>query len=520
MTLDLDRLPRNPDLLAELVRELADALSKEQSKNEKLEHRIAALLRQRYGAKSEKMDPNQARLFADLLADVVPGAADEVASAEPEIPAWTELPRPEGQGKHGRRPLPDDLPTYQQIIDVPEPEQCCGECRGPLRRIGEEKTRLLEFIPASAQVLELVRPKYACLDGTCPGKPVIAPLPPLPIPKGKAAPGMLAHVVTSKYVDHLPLYRQVSILRRQRVEIAESTLGDWCAATADLLAPLVDVMREEVLESKVVHTDDTPVPVQDPDLNQTRKARLWTYLGDEDHPHVVFDYTATRAREGPEAFMQGYEGYLQADAYAGYDAMYRIGKIQEVACWAHARRKFFDAKAGARLGSHTALVFIAQLYAVEKEAKGLLSEDRHRLRLEKSRPILDRFKAWLDLEQQNTLPKSPLGEAIAYALNQWSALLRYLEDGDLAIDNNAAERVLRTVAVGRKNWLFAGSDEGGRRSAILYSLTESCKRLQIDPFLYLRDVINLMPKIPADLIANFVPARWKAIREANDLPLR
>jgi transposase len=413
---------------------------------------------------------------------------------------------------HGRKPLPKELPRRRIEHPVPPEELTCPECGGEKQRIGEEVSEQLEYIPSSACVIEHVRPKYACR--CCQGHVVTADKPYQPIEKGLPGPGMLAHVVTSKFADHLPLYRLEGIFWRQGLDISRSTMCGWMAAVAKLLEPLQLLMKAEVFKSKVIHTDDTPVPVLDEACpGRTKTGRLWVYLGDRDRPYAVFDYTPNRSRDGPRSFLTGYRGYLQADAFGGYDGIYAGGDIKEVACMAHARRKFFDAQTTNPAGAVEAMARIRMLYDVEDAARELTSDLRCQLRQERSKPRLDDLGKWLEGQSRSVLPKSPLGEAIHYALHNWAALNRYLEDGDLAIDNNAAERALKCVAIGRKNWLFAGSDRGGRTAATLYTLVVSAKHHHLDPFAYLRDVIDRYSAHPARLIAEFLPDKWKALRE-------
>jgi hypothetical protein len=347
---------------------------------------------------------------------------------------------------------------------------------------------------------------------------VISEIPPQPIDKGLAGPGLLAHVLSSKYADHLPLHRLEGIFKRNGIDLSRRTMCDWVKASAKLLQPLYEAMKCDTLDSSVVCTDDTPVPVQDGSRDRTRKGRLWVYVGDREHEHTVFDYTPTRAKEGPERFLDGYEGYLQADAYGGYDGLFASGKIVEVGCWAHARRKFFDAKESDRLRATTALGFIGQLYKVERDAKEMKPQERTTLRKKRAGPILESFRTWLVQQQCEVLPKSPMGEAIGYALGQWAALCRYLEDGDLSIDNNASERELRAIVLGRKNYLFFGSDAGGKRAAIIYSLIATCKRHGIDPFAYLKDVLQRLPSHSIRNLAQLFPKNWKAARQAQPEP--
>jgi hypothetical protein len=347
---------------------------------------------------------------------------------------------------------------------------------------------------------------------------VTSELPELPVAKGLAGEGLLAHVVTSKIADHLPLYRQAVILKRHGFDVRRSTLADWVAQVAEKLEPVYQAMKADVLGSKVIHSDDTTVPVliaREPGgpLGKRKAAlgRLWTWVGDEEHPHTVYSFSPDRRQEWPTDFMAGWKGYLQADAYPGYHPLYRKG-IQEVACWAHARRKYVEAMETAPELGQSALAFIHRLYDVEREAKLLDALERKRLRRLHAKPVLETFKGWLDAQSLRVLPKSAMGQALAYTLKQWAALNRYVEDGDLGIDNNPAERALRGIALGRKNWLFAGSKAGGDRAAILYSVVESCKRHGIDPFEYLRDVIGTVAGTPAKKVHELMPANWKAKR--------
>jgi transposase len=371
----------------------------------------------------------------------------------------------------------------------------------------------LDYQPASLFVVEHVRCKYACLH--CQEHVSTADKPVQPIDKGLPGPGLLAHVIVSKYADHLPLHRLERIFGRQGVELSRSTLCDWMAAAADLLTPLAAVLKQKVLASRVIHTDDTPVPVLDEKRATTRQGRMWVYIGDRDHPYTVFDYTPTHARDGPKSFLGAFQGYLQADAFAGYDGIYATGKVLEVACWAHARRKFYEARTTDAERSHAALAWIRRLYDVEDRAKALSDAERCALRQAESRPLLTAFCQWLAEQRAAVLPKSPMGQAISYALSNGEALTRYTEAGFLAIDNNVSERTLRAVAVGRKNWLFCGSDKGGRTAATLASVIAGAQRHAVDPFAYLRDVLSRIRTTPADRLDELLPDRWAQAARAQ-----
>jgi transposase len=488
-----------------IIRELSDKLKHLQALTEKQKHQLLELLRHRFGQRSDRMQAEQLVLWALDEVESTPAGA---CPAEKETPA-----RPGLRGGHGRKPLPQDLPRKRVEHPVPAEQRTCSRCGSAKKRFGEEVSEQLEYVPASLYVIEHVCPKYACPhceEGVARGmKPM------QPIEKGLPGPGLLAHVVTSKYADHLPLNRLEGILARHGVEIARSTMCDWAFQCARLVEPLYRVMHQRILGCKVLHTDDTPVPVLDPSLTQTRTGRIWTYVGDVRAPYTVFDYTASRKRDGPETFLAGFQGYLQADAYAGYEVLYRTGKIFEVACWAHARRKFKVAEATAPMHAVIAAAWIRRLYRIEEAAKLLSPEARQSLRQEKAKPILGQFRPWLENTLAQVLPKSPMGEAISYSLSNWDALNRYLEDGELAIDNNRAERVLRGPVVGRNNWLFFGSDRGGRTAAVLMSFVATCKDHGIDPFLYLRDVFERISAHPASRIEDLLPDRWLAIRQAE-----
>lgn len=528
ITLDLTALPDDPALLKSLVVDLVAVLQQERVEKEQLRHRLMQALRHRFGRRAETMDPGQLELFARQIE----AALAKTSEPPPETETTTSAP-PKG---HGRRKPRKDLPKVRKEYPLPEELQICKDCSGKLEKIDEEVTTQLDWVPASMLVREHVRFTYACK--ACEGNVVTSEMPGQPIDKGLPGAGLLAQIVTSKYADHLPLYRQEAIFGRQGVDIARSTMCDWVGRVAELLSPVYEAMKAEVLQSKVLHTDDTPVPVLDeggdrnrqgeaaadegPSRRKTREARLWVYVGDETHPHTVFDYTPNRKKEGPQEFLGDWRGYLQADAYGGYDTMFKLETVWEVACWAHARRKFYDCQGTDPTRAKTALAYIQRLYAVEREAtdRELSPPDRKVLRQERSRPILDAFKAWLDAQGPavGVVPKSPLGEAVGYALRQWEALTRYLEDGDLDIDNNEAERALRCVAIGRKNWLFAGSDAGGDRAAVIYSLISSCKRHQLDPFVYLRDVIERVSTTPQSEIRKLLPAEWSPAPRPEPAP--
>ena len=496
------------DQLLDTHRTLQESVAAHQSLAERYESLLAELqLLKRfvYGPRRERFveDPRQQHLFEP---ETTPALVPEPLV----IPEHTVTPRP----GHGRQPLPRHLPRQRIEHDLPEEQKRCG-CGRLKTQIGEDVSEQLEYIPASLFVREHVYPKYACpccKDGVASSAPVAQP-----IEKGMPGAGLLAYVIVSKYHDSLPLYRQQDILARQGVELSRSTLCGWMRESAELLFPLYELFKQRVLSSHVLWTDDTPTPVLDPLQDKTRTGRFWAYLGDLLNPYTVYDFTLSRRRDGPAEFLKNFRGYLHADAYGGYDGIYLNSNntIWEVACWAHARRKFFDARHTAAAHAPAMLALIGQLYAVEERARTLSVEDRHALRQAESVPVLDRIEGWLEERSLSALPKSLFGQAVGYARNQWQALRRYTADGRLSIDNNQSERTLRLQAIGRKNWLFLGSERGGQTAAVLFSVLASAKRHYVEPWSYLRDVLNQLAESPTDLTP-LLPDEWlKAHPEAR-----
>jgi len=510
--IDPKQLPEDASALRQMVIGLLEEAEQRERKLRQLQHWVEQLLRARYGPRRERVDEHQLFLFAAAI--LAQGGKTPPASEESEQPqSKSASPR---QG-HGRGALPKSLQRQRVVYDLGEAKRQCPECQEPLKRIGEDISERLEYVPASLVVIEEACQKYACPKGCT---VVTAEKPMAPIEKGLPGAGLLAHVAVSKYGDHLPLHRQEEIFQRQGVELSRQTMCGWMRSCADLASPLYELMKKRLLDSKAVQTDDTPVPVLDPDLPRTRTGRIWTYVGDDEHPYTVYDYTPNRSRDGPEAFLEEFRGYLQADAYSGYDHFYKEPErgILEVACWAHCRRRFFEAQSSDLMRSTVMLAYIRLLYDVEREAgeRKLKGEARRVLRQEKSKRILDDIRAYLQREQPQVLPKSPEGEAIAYTMSNWKALTRYLDDGDLAIDNNGAERSLRGIAVGRRNWTFYGSDNGGRTAAVLTSLITTSKRLGLDPFAYLRDIFERIGAHPQSRLAELLPDQWQAAHSAVD----
>lgn len=401
----------------------------------------------------------------------------------------------------------DKLPQIRHEHDLPPEEKTCSCCGRPMDRIGEDVTRELELRPAKLEAHIHVRPKYACRcckNGVC-----AAPLPPRPIPGGIAGPGLVAEVLVSKFGDHLPLYRLEDILARAGVYLARSTLCDWVKYAAELFRPFYELQRQRVIQSTVMWTDDTPVTVLG-GSEGSFQGRFWTYIGHE-QPYSVYDYTNSRSRDGPASFLQGFTGYLHADAFAGYDAIYLGSQsaIHEVACWAHARRKFFDAVKSHPRESHQILEWIRQLYDIDDRAHTWSAEARRQLRTAEAMPVLNKIGALLNELARTALPKSNLAKAVNYARNQWEALCRYTEDGRLTIDNNRSERTLRHQAIGKKNWLFLGSENAGPRAAVLCTIMAGARRHRIEPWSYVRE---LLLRLHADdpRLEEMLPDRWAA----------
>jgi transposase len=568
-----EQLPTDVATLQRMILELLITLRAERHDKEEMRHRIALLLQRLYGPKSERCNPHQMLLFAEALAGE---AAEPVA--EPAVAGPTAQPPEPARKKkqhtpHGRRLLPENLERRPLHHELSTAERICS-CGATRTDIGADSGgEQLDWLPACYFVTQHWLHKYLCPNcskkgpearaattedaavvtkptepaplantnqeptaaapptdsprATHPAPRAIGPAiiaarkPPMPIAKGLPGPGLLAHIIVSKYFDHLPLYRQENISERQGVFIPRSTSCDWMAACAELLRPLYDLMVAAVLQSLWLHTDDTQVKNLGHDPGATDKGRFWVYYGDRTHPYNVFDFTVNRKRDGPQTFLGNYHGYLHADAFSGYDALYLpspcagTAPIIEVACNAHARRKFNDAKGSDALRAHQALAYYGQLYDLERAATANAFDDPQRLQMRQDLavPILDKFATWLKTEKVAVLPKSPMAEAIGYALNNWTALVRYTEAGFLSIDNNVAEREMKRIAIGRKNWLFVGSANGGRTAAVLFSFTSTCHRLGIEPWAYLKDVLTRLPALPTDQLSELLPDRWEAVRK-------
>ena len=509
MAIDPKHLPEDPKALQQMVLDLMTQLDREFTERHKIEALLRELLDARRNRKSEQLTTDQLALFAAAWeARQVEAETAETASGSDDDDGAALGGAGDSSPKKrtgGRQPLPRHLKRERIVHDLADAEKHCAVCRQDLRYIGEESSERYEYIPAQLTVIEDVCKKYAC---TCTVK--TATKPPQPIEKSTAGASLLAQVIVAKNVDHLPLYRQEKIFARHGVDISRKTMGGWLAQCADLLQPLYGSLKNVLFQSKVVGTDDTGVKVLDVKLPFARTGRIWPYYGDQEHPVILYDYTATRERAGPEKFLAGYRGYLQADAYGGYDAFFKdpARGLIEVGCWAHARRYFHKALESDHARMGPALLLIAQLYRVEQQTRSLGAEQRLRLRQLRSQLVLGKLRNYLEEIQAEILPKSPEGRAVRYTLKNWTALTRYCEDGDLAIDNNATERAIRGVAVGRNNWIFFGSDEGGKTAAVLRSFVASCQRNGVDPFIWLKDVLSRIAAYPITRLADLLPHNW------------
>jgi transposase len=495
----LESLPDDTQALKAIIRDLSERDRGHEQQISLLLEQIRLLRAQMFGRKSEKDKAGDRQL---LIFDEVATAeqkAEEVAFEEITVPAHTRK-------KRGRKPLPEDLPRVEVVHDVSAAEKICG-CGLEKDRIGEEISEQLDVIPARMQVIRHVRPKYACrhCEGVEDEGPtvVIAPVPAQMIPKSIAGAGLLAHVLTAKFVDALPFYRQEGIFTRHGVEISRAAMCCWSIKAAARCQPLLDLFREELLAGPLIQADETTLQVlAEPGRAPTSKSYMWIYRGgDPEHPTIVYRYHPSREAEVAATYLHGYQGYVQTDGYAGYDFLDNWPKVVHVGCWAHARRKFTDViKAAGKVRTkpgvaEEALGYIRKLYFYEKEARAadLSPQAIYEKRQAQSLPLLAEFHLWLRRRAAETPPKSLLGKAISYTLGQWERLLRYVEDGRLHPDNNLAENAIRPFVVGRKNWLFSGVPEGAAASAALYSIIETAKANKLEPYWYLRTLFERLP---------------------------
>lgn len=545
LAVDPALLPQDVGTCHALIAQLMDELRKRDGRIGDLEHRMDLLLRRLYGRSSEKWDPAQLALFDATPEEPVPQPPAS-SSQRPGPPTTAKKPG------HGRRRLPDRLKRVELIHDLTpaEKESLGGETN--LSLIGREETEQLEWQPSSLYVIRHIQLTYVRREPPVVSEPspagqppaattiITAAKPPQVIPGGLPGPGLVAHVATSKYVDHIPLHRQERQFARHGLHLPRQTTCDWALAGAALLTLLYELMKREVLASAAVHVDATTVKIRDTHQNLKWTGYFWPYVGDDLHPWIAFDYTPTQCRDGPEKFLGDFRGYLHADAHNLYDGLYAKGRIIEVGCWMHARRGFFDSRTVDRPRVETALAYIGRLYAVERElaeqelvrkqAEGeppTGEEQEHQRveriarigtgRQERARPVLAEFYGWLEAEAPKLPPKNPVRQAMDYALRHRAALERYTEDGRLSIDNGAAERAVRGIALGRRNWLFCGSERGARAACVYFSLAASCRRHEIDPFSYLRDLFTRLPILMAETdrhpsdeqLRPFLPGRWQ-----------
>jgi transposase len=503
MPIALNQLPDDIDALKSLVADQTTKLDDITARNEQLttenqhyktqvltlQEQLNLALAKRYAASSEKISPDQVCMFDEAEADVsaIGDADDDVIL----VPAHTRK-------KRGRKPLPDNLPRVDVIHDIPESERHCDHDGRLLAEIDEVISEQLDIIPAKIQVIRHIRKKYACTCGQC---IKTAPLPAQPIPKSMASPGLLAHITVSKYQDALPLYRQETILQRIGVELPRATLANWMVQAGALIQPVINLLRDRLLDYDILQMDETTVQV----LNEAGKAAqsksyLWLQRGGPpDKPVVLYDYDPGRGAGVPKRLLAGFTGYLQTDGYDGYNAVVAANALTHVGCMAHARRKFSEAvkaqgKNKKRGKAHRGLALIQKLYRVEKQARRLDPAERYARRHKQARPVLDELHAWLDDTLPLVPPTSATGKALNYLYREWDKLIHYLDDGRLEIDNNGAENAIRPFVVGRKNWLFSASVKGVKASANLYSLIETAKANGLEPYAYLRYLFTELPR--------------------------
>ena len=505
----LDQLPDDTDALKRIIAGMAQDAVNAQAEIAKLRFQLARYRRAEFGRSSEKLE-READQFELAIETLEADQAERLAAASPIVGAAIDAAV--DNTKPARRALPDYLPREDRVHTAPH---ACPSCGGSLRRIGDDIAETLDYVPGRFKVIRHIREKLSCR--AC-DTVVAAAAPDHAIARGRASAGLLAHIVVSKYDDHLPLYRQAEIFAREGVELETSTLSGWVGATAAALQPLIDALAAKVMTSDTLHVDDTPVPVLAPGAGKTKTGRLWVYVRDERPfngkrpPAALFFYSSDRKGEHPRTHLGDFRGVIHADGYAGFNELFAGNRIAEAACWAHVRRKFFDVHAatGSPIAKE-ALDRIGQLYRVEQTILGALPDHRRRERQQQSKPIATALRAWAEQIAPRLSRKSELAAAFRYMRARWTALVRCFDDGRLALDNNPAERALRCVAIGRKNYLFAGSDAGGRRAAAMYSLIETAKLNGINPQHYLADVLSRIADHPARHIADLLPWNWQPI---------
>jgi transposase len=497
---DARSLPEDPAELRDAAVNLVALVKSQALQIEKLKHELAGHRRHRFGSRSETLDQLELRL-EDM----------EIAAAKAGRPAPAEEPErtAEPKDKPKRKPLPADLPRNEQVLS---PGDACGRCGGKLKKLGEDVAEELEYVPGRFVVNRIVRPRMAC---SCCEAICQAPLPSRPIERGRPGPGLLAHVLVSKYGDHMPLYRQSQIFERNGIDLDRSTLADWVGRSAALLEPLADAIGRHVLKGSAIFADDTPLKMQAKVKCTT--ARIWTYVRDERPwlgqapPAAWYRFTVDRKGEHPADHLADYRGWMHADGYSGFNELYRSGGISEVACLAHIRRKFVDVfQSEGSVIAGEAVQRIAGLYAVEKQARGQPPDERVRLRQAQAKPILDDLEAWLQGQLPKISGKSELAKAIRYALTRMKRLRPYLDHGFLEADNNCAERSMKPIALGRKNFLFVGSEGGGKSAAIAYTLIGTAKLNSVDPQVWLTGVLSRIAEHKITRLDELLPWRYAA----------
>lgn len=464
---------------------------------EKLQLQLDQLLRTLYGKKSEKQ------------------TKPKKESGNDSPPGTGQRSRKKSSNRAKSPRIPESLPKQERHYELPEKEQVCNACNSQLSPMGKKVTEQIEYIPGHLINLRHIRHQYVCRTPGC-NCIKIATMPNQPIEKGLPGPGLLAEVLTSKYQDSLPLYRQMLRFKRLGYSCSDNTLGDWVKECAFLLQPVVELMQTTLFAAKKIHTDDTVVPVLQKGKNTTRNGRLWVYLTEKagTNPICIYQYSPTRSGKIPLRFLKEYQGYIQADAYPGYDKVYASGDKVEVACMAHARRKFNDIAKLAKGPSHAQDIvdLMKQLYRVEKNCSQMTDIERYHYRRRFAKPWLWQLKRKAKKLLKQVVPKTPFCEALNYLMNHWFALTRYLAAGYLSIDNNAAERAMRPIAIGRKNWIFAGSDAGAQRAAVIYSIIETCKMNHINTAEYLADVLMRIPNTLNKDLFKLLPFNWQPSR--------
>ena len=494
------------------IQELTKKLQSTELSLKMLQHQVEQLLRRVYGRRSEKLDPNQL-MFDDLILESLD---QPLPQAPPEVVAEQKVEskklRSVKRRHPGRIPIPEHLERVEIVLDIPQEQKVCPETGKPLKKIGEEVSEKLEYRPGKLIVNVYKRPKYASPDSLAAGHVgvITAPMPDHPIEKCKADVGLISHIIVSKFADHLPLYRQDGIFDREGVTIPRGTQSSWVVQTYEAIRPLEDELKAAVLERDILFTDDSIIPLQVKGNGRVKKARLWVYVrGGPGPPLCVYDFSRDRSKKRPLDFLGEYQGYIHADAYGGYDELFRKEGVIEVGCWVHARRKFDEAVCSRPQEATEVMACIAQLYKLEAKCADMEPEDRARQREQHARPIIDNIFSRLEELKPATLPSEPLSNAINYALNQREALCRYLDNGQLKPDNNTAENAIRPLALGRKNWMFAGSERGARATALFLGLIQSCKACGVNPWEYLNDMLRRIMSHPVNHLRELLPDQWQ-----------